>query len=599
MNVRKEHEGLSGRLRRWLTRDAERETLARQILYQGQLPTRKRIKGRLVSGSKLFLTLFAREREPFVAKSDPLHEGLERLLTRIEDGEQPDGRALLPYLCTESLAQRIRVNTRLAEAYLHLETPERLNQARVFAERAWLFSGFADDALVLYERILRKLNDTAALREAYKRVGIAAAREGSFARAINYFNHWQYAYQTVERVDRYAYDYDILNAVEEMAAPYRFNPSLSSLKNGERIRIAHLVRGIIEANSNLVRISLEFARHHDQSHFDVCFFVPETDEAIDASPQGREFIRAFKELGYAVVTAGPAKSLEATLLSVASKIYRAKPHILLTSAALADFSHAFLSALRPASLTVGLVQGPPEQFAPTWLDWAISWSRHPLMDTPVDCSHVEIKLNWASHGPVTPYQLTEIGLPADAFVLMSAGRRVKFQGEAFWRLISNLLKRHTKAHFVAVGPTVEELPLLATVLSDTERSRVHCLGWRQDVHQLLATADVVLDTYPNGGGQVLVEAMTLGVAIVAHRNDYLIRFTQDAWSPVEDFIDDPDLLVTRGDFAKFESITDRLILDDAFRRTAAARCKAAVAGTTPQAAIRNCEKVFTRLVNSR
>ncbi len=594
------HKGIRGRLRRWLSPDPIKESLAQQILYLRELPLRRRIKGRMISGSKLLLRQWeAGQRAEFAKPSSslPLDAEFETAVARIANGADSDASELLPYLCAAGTNQRASANIRLAEAYLQIDTPERLSQARIFAERAWVLSGFSAETLPLYERILRATGDAEALREAYKRIGIAAARRGAFPQAINYFNHWQYGYQTVERVDRYGYDFDILHAVAEMAAPYCFDPPLSSPKRSEKIRVAHLVRGIVEPNSNLVRISHEFARHHDRSRFDVCFFVPETDEAIDASPQGREFMRTFEELGYEVVTAGEAQSQEEGLLGVAGKIYGARPHLLLTSAALADFSQAFLTALRPAPLTVALVQGPPPQFAPPWVDWSIAWSRHPLMDTPVNCSHVEFTLEWAATGPIVPYKRSDLGLPTNAFLMMSAGRPAKFQDSQFWRMIGDLLSRHSHAYFIAVGPTVGEVPLLGSILSAEERSRVKCLGWRQDVIALLASADVVLDTYPNGGGLVLVEAITHGVPIVAHRNDYLKQFDQNAWSPVEDFIDDPDLVVPRGDFAQFESVVERMIANEEFRTQAFSRCKSGLrTPTDPADAVRKCEELFLRLL---
>jgi glycosyltransferase involved in cell wall biosynthesis len=596
------HKGIRGRLRRWLANDPSKESLARQILYLRELPLGRRIKGRLIVGAKILLRQWEIGQRPEFTKpssSSQFDAEFEAILERIASGAEFHGSELLPYLCAAGTSERSTANYRLAEAYLEIDTPERLRQALVFAERAWFLSKFSLEMFPLYERLLRTIGDAEGLREAYKRLGIAAAREGAFARAINYFNAWHYGYQTVEHVDRFAYDDDILHAVFKMAAPYRFAPSLSAVKAGERIRIAHLVRGILEPNSNLVRISHEFARHHDKSRFDVCFFVPETDAEIDASKQGRDFMRTFAELGYGVSTAAGAGSQEEALLGIARKINGFEPHLMLTSAALADFSHAFLTALQPAPFTVGLVQGPPPQFAPPWLDWCISWSKHPLLDTPVDCSHVEIKLNWATHEEVKPPSNADLNLPADAFVMMSAGRPAKFQDTDVWQMIGNILDHHPGAHFLAVGPTAQEVPPLDSLMSAAAQARVQCLGWRLDVHSLIAAADVVLDTYPNGGGQVLVEAMTLGVPIVAQRNDYMIRFDQNAWSPVEDFIDDPHLLVARGDFAQFARVVERLVVDEEFRQNAAVRCKAAVAGSSPESAVRNCEKVIEGLIKSR
>ena len=594
------NKAISRRLRQWLSLDPAKESLARQMFYLRDLPLGKRIKGRLVSGSKLlsrlggWRTIFTQPNS-----NQDLDREFESVLARVANAEDVSVRDLLPYLCAESTKQRAYANMRLAEAYLRIDKSERLSQARVFAERAWLLSRFSNETFLLYERILLATADAGALREAYKRMGVAAARQGALLTAIQYFDHWQYAYHKVERVDRYGYDWDVLRAVEEMAAPYRFRSPVSSPKRGERIRVAHLLRGIVEHNSNLVRISQQFARHHDRSRFDVLFFAPETDLAIDSSPQGRDFIRTFEQLGYKVVTASEARSQEEALLRVASKIYRAKPHVLLTSAALADFSQAFLTALHPAPLAVGLVQGPPQQFAPPWLDWSIAWSKHPLMDTPVDCSHVDFKLDWVPSDPIVPYKPSDLGLPANAFVIMSAGRPPKFQDPQFWRMIDNLVGRHSHAHFIAVGPTDDKVPLLYSMLSAETRNSVKCFGWREDVLPLLASAHVVLDTYPNGGGLVLVEAMTLGVPIVAHRNNYLTPFDQNAWSPVEDFIDDPELVVARGDFIEFERVVEQMIVDEEFRRQAAARCQAAVQARGGADAVRNCEDVIAKLVTAR
>lgn len=593
------HKGIVDRLRNRLANDPIKRSLARQLLYMRELPLRRRIKRRLIAGSKLLLRQWEAGQHAELTKptsNEQLGEEFETLVARIASGVDPDVNDLLPYLCSEGTVQRAIANRRLAEAYVQIDTSQSLNQARVFAERAWILSEFSTEVFPVYEHVVRALGDAEALREAYKRLGIAAARQGDFPRAINDFNHWQYGYQTVHRVDRYGYDYDILGAITDMAAPYRFAPSLSVPKHGQRIRIAHLVRGLVEPNSNLVRISHELARHLDRSRFELQIFAPETDREIDASVQGRDFIRTFEDLGCTLVTAGGAASQEVALLGVASRIFESRPHLLLTSAALADFSQAFITALRPAPLTVGLVQGPPQQFAPPWLDWCIAWSKHPMMDTPVNCSLVEMQLEWAAAGPVTRYEPAQLGLPDGAFVMMSAGRRAKFQDSQVWQTIGSLLERYSHAYFVAVGPTHDEIPPLGSLISPEARARVLCLGWRLDVHSLLASADVVLDTYPNGGGQVLVEAMTLGVPIVAHRNDYMIRFDQNAWSPVEQFIDDPDLIVARGDFSQFENVIERLIVDEAFRRDAAARCKAAVAGSSPEEGVRNCEKIFERLV---
>jgi hypothetical protein len=518
------------------------------------------------------------------------------ILSRIATGDTVAPDELLSHLWAEGLQQRCEVNAMLADAYFQARTEARLRQAKIFMQRAWLLSGGSADLLPLYTKIFSAFSDTAGIREAYKRLAIKAAQRSELSEAARYFDLWQYAYPTFENIDRYEYDFDLLASVDELAAPHRYHVPARPADAG-KIRIAHLVKGITELNSILVKIDLMFAQHHDRSRFELTFFAPETERHIKNSPHGAAHVRQFREFGFDIITAPDVDDHKERLLGLARAIHEQQPHLLVTSAALADFDHYFITTLRPAPFILGLVQGPPPQFAPPILDWAIAWSKHPLMDTPVNCSFVEPTFAWPSAGEVEARSREELGVPASACVLMSGGRFPKFQDREQWKAVGELLVAHPNAFYVVAGPREDQIPFLRSVLAPEVLARVRCLGWRSDFLNLLRSADIVLDTYPSGGGQAIVQAMSFGLPVVSHRNDYLNLFDQTSWNPVEEFISDSDIVIPRGDFSRFKQVVSKLIEDEKYRREVGARCRERQARkANPAQAIHQCEEVYERVL---
>ena len=525
---------------------------------------------------------------------------LEALLSRIASGGDVSQDELLPYLCLERKADRAVVNALLADAFFQRQDQQSLQRAGHFIQRAWLLSEFAPELIELYVKILSKLGNVDGIREAYKRLGIDAGQRGDVANALQYFDRWAWAHHSIANLDTYSYDFDILHCVDTLAARYRQPTSRPvQISGDEKIRVAHVLRGLLDPNSNLIYISQQFARYHDRSRFDVTFFAPESEHKIQGSPNGKQFLKEFEDLGYSVVTAPQLNDPVDSLLALNGKIREANPHIFMSCAALSDFSQYFLTALRPAPIMMGLVQGPPPQFAPPWLDWCISWTKHPLMDCPVNCSWVEIKLDYPVDTLEDPCSRKSLDLPDNACVLMSVGRPPKFQSVEFWRTIAELLVEHPESYYVAVGVSDDQVSFLDSLLSPSIRNRVKCLGWRSDVLRVLPTADVVIDTYPNGGGQTIVQAMALGIPLVAYSNDYMKLFDQNEWSPVEDFIRDPEIVIPRGDFIRFKEVVSRLIRDESYRRQVGANCKEEyVRSADPSRAIKGCEDVYVRVLES-
>lgn len=528
----------------------------------------------------------------------------EGILSRIRSGEEVHPSDLLPFLCREQREERCNINAGLAEAYLNRGTVGHLQLAKIFIQRAWVLGGFSPDLLPLYIKINLAVNEPQAIREAYKRLGMKMASRGEVSEAIRYFDLWQYAYPAFHSVDRYEYDFDILESIEHEAVPYRLpvRTRIRSLK-GRKIRLAYLVKGMGETGSVLLKMILIFAKFHDRSRFELTFFTPETERIVLDSEMGRENIKLFESCNCRVTLAPNREDTKACLLEVAQRIYDAKPDILITSAALADFRHYFLISLRPAPVTVGLVQGPPPQFAPPSLDWGIAWTKHPLIDCPANCSLVDMEEELPQRKDVVACDRREFNIPDQSCLLVSAGRHVKFQDPGFWKTMINVLAAHPETFYLAIGVEEDQLPFLGSLLPQEIRNRIRLLSWRreEDYLKILILADILIDTFPSGGGAILFDAMSLGIPVVSFRNDYMRLFDQTNWSVAEEILHLPEMIVSREDLSELGRVLSKLIRDKDYRVDVGRSCQEHIfeKRSNPRRAIRKCEEIYIRVLEEK
>lgn len=524
----------------------------------------------------------------------------DAILSRIANAESVSSDEFLPYLCLEKREHRANVNMLLANAYSQSGSESDLRQAKVFVQRAWLLSRFSPDLLPLYTEIHAALDDVAGIREAYKRVGMMMASQGKVSEALRYFDLWQYAYAQFRNVDKYEYDFDILECFDRLAESHRFSPKRRTglFKDG-KIRVAYLVRGITELGSVLVKINLLFARFHDRSRFVPMFFAPESEDEILASAAAQKHLRLFESYDCKLMMAPNRGATEERLLAVARMIHQDTPDILITSAALASFEHYFISSLRPAPVVIGLVQGPPPQFAPLNLDWGLAWSKHPLIDCPVSCSRVRLGGDLPERSNITPYARAELDIPAEALVVASAGRYVKFQEPAFWQAVIDLLHQFPQMYYLVMGTEEVQVPFLSSMLPQKIRPRIRFLNWRGDDYlRALCLVEVLIDTFPSGGGGTLLDALALGIPCVSFESNYMKMFDQTDWSLGEEFIKIPELLVPRGDFAQLKRVVSRLISEPEHRLDMAQRSQKYVLETRESAtrSVKECEDLYVRIL---
>ncbi len=520
-------------------------------------------------------------------------EQFDQITKRIAALEFVEVKELLPFLCREHTADRVYVNYQLAYVYHHAGKPEI---AKAFIERAWILSRFDAEILALYRDIHSALGETTAIREAHKRLGLVAAEKGDIQKAIEQFDQAHFTYALLDRIDRWEYDHEIMSSLNRLAEPLRCQSVPTSRPASAKIRIGYLLRGIVELNSILMDINLTICRLHDKSKFEIFCFALEPSSYVTSSLQGLMWKERLAQCGVTVCVAPDIEDLGERIIAVSKQIASAQLDLLVTCAGLADYSQYFLCSLRPAPLMVGIIAGPPAQFAPPILDWCISWSKHPLMDTPVNCSLVEFKTIGKQAPDLEPYSKEQFHLPPDACVLVSGGRPEKFQDRVHWAMISEILCEHPRAYYLAAGPSDENVSFLDSIIQPSVRDRVRCLGWRKDFRKILTIADIIVDTYPNGGGQTLFQPMAMGIPIVCYENDYMHLFDQTNWSPADSFICDPRVLLPRGDFAKVKEAVGKLIRDLDYRRHIGDLCLSAVNQLGPEDSVRQCEDIYKKLL---
>jgi len=524
---------------------------------------------------------------------------LEKFLDIIRQGGEVRPEELLPYLSQERRSDRFIANDWLARTYYYAGKPD---QASVFAARALLLlKGDPESFISFYVLLQTELGNIEAIKNAYKIVGMQQADAGNIPLALEYFNHSRDAYVNAGLGDHYEYDFDILKKIETLAysSPQKnkWGPSFIQHdihENNGKIRLAYLVYGANHPQSILIKILCDFANYHDQSRYDVAFFVPSL-KTEDAEQVKLNIEKLCKAGGRVIATTSKDK-LE-SLYETAHNIREFAPYILITTAVLADYDQYFISMLVSAPVKIGLCYGPPTQFIPLTLDWVISSAVHPLLDSPCDGSIVYLERELPIRATVSAYTRQELGIPPDSVIILSAGRSAKLRNREFWTAIVKMLEDYPQAFFIAIGLT-DPPPFLAELMRPALKTRFMSFGWRNDYLNILAIADIVVDTFPSGGGVTVMDAMGLAIPVVSFRNDYTKVFDQTDWNLVEEIIDLPELIVSRGRFDQWSKVLSNLIEDKEYRQRLGRQCQEMVKERrgSPERMIRNHEQIYDRVL---
>jgi predicted O-linked N-acetylglucosamine transferase (SPINDLY family) len=490
----------------------------------------------------------------------------EKIVPRVKDKNGVEINHILFELSAGLLEKRMYYNYFLAEHYFKSNNAE---QAKIFMDRAWLFSHFDINILPFYIQIHETLQDYEAIREAYKRLGMEEAKQNNIAKAIAYFNKWHYTDATYSKVDVYKYDFDIIDAIERMAEPYKFNYEPESKNVEGKTKIAFLIFGITHTSSALIRWNKAYLKNLDFDNNIVHIFVVDNKKEVINSLEAMRHVFEFQRMDCAVHLFDDSYGKTGKLLDIAKAIHDFGADILLSGAAMAEFEHTFVIATKPAPKTVGFLLGPPEQFCYPFMDEVISGTIHPLFDAPAK-QNVFRSFSYDIPKPTNSISRFQIGISEDAVVLIGAGRYTKFQNAKYWSAIADILTEHPKVYCLLAGVTYEQV---SHYVREGVKDKIIFLGWVENMIDYLCLADISLDTYPSGGGYTVTDAMGLGIPIVAFENDFLKKFTQNDWSLAYELVGISELMIERGDFELWKALVSKLIVNPIFRNDMSKKCK--------------------------
>jgi glycosyltransferase involved in cell wall biosynthesis len=183
-----------------------------------------------------------------------------------------------------------------------------------------------------------------------------------------------------------------------------------------------------------------------------------------------------------------------------------------------------------------------------------------------------------------------LGVPQGEIVIGTVGRLTAVKGqEGLIRTVGELLRRGERVFLVLVGEGERRRELEELTLRLGIAEKVHFLGWRPDVAQVLAACDLFcLPSRNEGMGKALVEAMAMGLPVVASD----IGGIKDIVRPGEN-----GLLVPVGDVQAWAEAIARLCHDPGMRQRMGAAGRQMATRYSSEEMIKKIDRLYTKLLN--
>lgn len=521
---------------------------------------------------------------------------IESICRAIEANQEVDNPTLFRYLCNDDAGVRLEANYRLACTYLH--KLQDVNKALVYAKRAFMLSGLDERYPAFYLEILNTTGDVDKKRAIYKEMGCRFSEIGDVVSALRYFELHRDAYYKSGMGDHYEYDFDVLKRIRDLAALYRRKVQKTTPPMpADRIRLAYLVFGITHSNSVIVALMTQYARYHDASQFEVVFFIVES--SLNNSETARHNIGLLESAGAKVVQASSSTQIEC-LLEAAREINNFGPDILISTAILANYAHYFVYSLIEKVNKISFCFGPPEQYIPPDADGVMCPTVHPAIDSMRQTTLVPIEFDLSQALITTPVSRESMGLPNDSVVIVAAGRPTKFLNKEYWKAIFATLNSCENVYFVAIGLSVMP-PFFSEILPEKLAARVKVLGWLDGYLKVLKLADIVVDTFPSGGGVVLIEAMASDIPTITFQEDYSCPYNQMNWNPGAEIVPMQELILPRWDFVALEQKLIELVNKRDLRVALGASCgqEARLHRGNPERSVKRCEIFLMKFLKDR
>ncbi|NNL11152.1 MAG: glycosyltransferase family 4 protein [Pseudomonadales bacterium] len=123
-------------------------------------------------------------------------------------------------------------------------------------------------------------------------------------------------------------------------------------------------------------------------------------------------------------------------------------------------------------------------------------------------------LSWYTQ---TPADLSEFGIPGDAFVAIAAARFRPSKGLDVLLEATQKLADLDKLHLLVVGSGADEPRYSQLCASSPMQQRIHCTGYRPDAPSLIAASDILVQASVDGEGlpRSILEGLAYGVPAIS------------------------------------------------------------------------------------
>lgn len=382
-----------------------------------------------------------------------------------------------------------------------------LKEAQVFLERSWLASACRDleagqALLELHER-RGQWND---LGRVLKEEAFQAARRRDYDAMLEYFYGAYYlAYVRTRRYEYVRYDPAVdavLDLVAREVTP--LPPPAGALEGLDRdqTRVAIGLEGFDIKQAPPAMIC-ELAKGLAAHGMEVIMFT-----RLELQAAWQPALAELAQAGCQVLRLPQVSQMEKLRMTLGAIREAGCKAVLMQTPWLVPWLN-LLAMCRPAPY---LIKIPNQQGGwETNLDYVILQNEPAVINEAQEAVNLGVPYQGSATAP-QPLPGREIGQLRALIV----GRAPKLQHPAFWKALALALAENPGLEISVAGAKAEELP--AGLVPREARLRV--LGFSNEVPRLMGEHDVVLDTWPSGGGSVIFEAVSLGRPVISCRTNW-------------------------------------------------------------------------------
>lgn len=495
----------------------------------------------------------------------------------------------------QELQQRIRANEAWHDEF---RTAGDLEKAATYLERAFSLSrwnhtiGHSLISLLLEMGAFDRARSVA--HRTLQRV-VADANYDALSRA---YSRWLYFAPAHLGREHYEYDFDILAGMEKMGQrlqPDAATKSQDRSGNGKR-RLLYIGSNLTAEGSVLAKVLNSMLAMHDMDDFEIMLAFTEPASRVENSAEARMLTQTAMQKGISVATAEAATLAEFVKL-MAQRLSDWQPELLVTNAGFVCAEAILLAQAVHVPRRCALVVGPPQVFTSPSFDFSITSDERLLMECPGDGAVVPVETHLPSREGLALAGRSSLGIPEDATIVVGAGRYVKF-GPEYCKILGNIIAGSAKAYLLLLGIPEDRQSAILGLIPASARSRTRFVPWTPDYLPYLGLGDLLIDTFPYGGGVTVQDAMALGIPCICVGDDLHNAYRSDEWSVAYKFTL-PELVAPPGDGAWIERMAIELLESPARLSTLAKKCRDYVIAARGDVArmTRRHEDVFKRLID--